>query len=57
MIGVDDADLDENDEVDDDIPFDEDLNLELNQLTHSQCENINRAYYDRLHCNELDVPN
>ena len=55
MIDADDADLDENDEVDDDIPFDEDLNLELNQLTHSQRENIDRDYYDRLYCNELDV--
>jgi hypothetical protein len=55
LIDADDADLDENDEVDDDIPFDEDLNLELNQLTHSQRENIDRDYYDRLYCNELDV--
>jgi hypothetical protein len=45
LIDADDADLDENDEVDDDTPFNEDLNLELNQLTHSQRENIDRAYY------------
>ncbi len=34
---------------------DKQIIIELNQLTHSQGENIDRAYSDRLYCNKLDV--